>query len=584
MSIENAQSVLSTVWNHIGGELKTRVGAFLDRAEQSLYSDTSPRVGARHQPTSYAAARWLTTNRAALEAAMLQRLTESFFGRTQKKEVQFDELQLLDDDALGVVVVRASMVSQVMQQARGEVLLLEARLSALRDAGAAVNPKALNPGVVADGFLAVLNQMSVPKTVQVPLLEAYGLRGVEMLVEFYAGINELLIKFGVLPDLKNIVSIEHAASPSRSQTTHARGAPGAAAAAGFAPPPGGMTVPSELIPVLLDAKVTAMQQALANLPFSDWRPGTLRAQFELPPPFALTTEQQDAVDHLEAVFLDLLRDPRISSRFRTEMSSLILPLMMLRIKDADLLTDPDNPVRRFVRQLALLGFRDEEQPIGNFNDIRMVIARIVSERAQEVASFRSGADALHTIARNEVQRQIEARLQNRRPATAEVPVEAPAAVDDERRRLVREAHQHVLSELRLLSTGLRLPPPVQQYVVRMLGPWMMIRYQRYGVESEPMRDARSFAMMFFRLLTPASGRADHDTKIALRKHALEEMEVRAARSNRLEPELRVAILNQIEKLFGDLDDEQKAGVRKEFGNGSADCTDYLDGLEETVAD
>jgi hypothetical protein len=596
--INNPQAVLQAVLDFANVEFRSRIGLFLERALQTLRDQPYTSFSARQQ--SRVAERWLQAHSSALQSSLHQHLVRAFTAQPSSKPVSYDELQLLDDESLKVVMLRAQLVSSVMERARESVVALEVRLEALNQAGARLNSKAFTPGAIADGFMETLRQLDVPPEAQIVLMEAYRDRGADMLTEFYRDLNELLAGKGVMPGFKYAaIKTPPARSKARSGTDEGEGdAAGTAGGAGagtgggvggrgpvgaggdakagmdLAPPwpavSAGSALPAQFAQ-LLDAKLTAMQQALAHLTAETWQPGTLRDTFKLPPPISLSPEQEESIDHIEAVFLDLIRDTRISARFRTELNRLILPLMSLRLSDAELFKNPENPVRRFIRQLALLGFRDKEFPIEAFEHISLIVGRIVSERGQEIASFNSGADALYTIARNEVRRQLEARQQARKPAVA---AQAEAAISD---AVVTESHRFVQSALHSMSAGLHLPTVVQHFVLRLLAPWMMTTYQRHGEDSDPMRDCILYASEFFELLSPSAGEDEHRRKVQQRKQALEQMALEALRT-RAQNEETVILLEGLAEYFEELNSDREAGLVRGTDAEDGAFVSYLDDL------
>jgi hypothetical protein len=590
--IENVQTVLLAVLEFIRVELKNRIVLFIERAVQALKDQPYTSFSARQQ--SRAAERWLAEGRAQLEKGLHQRLVDAFTRPAARKDVSYEELKLLDDESLNVVMLRARLVSSVMERAREQVVALEVRLEALNQAGARINSKAFSPSAIADGFMETLKALDVPPEVQIVLMEAYSERGSDLLMDFYRDLNELLIKRGVVPDFKYADATKGA--PGKGRTGAGTGGgpgggpgggawtghpgatlpPGMTPPAGAEPPPAWPTAPagtamSAQFAQLVDAKLTVMQQALVHLTAENWQPGTLRDTFKLPPPISLSPEQEESIDHIEAVFLDLIRDTRISPRFRSEFNRLILPMMSLRLTDVDLFKDPENPVRRFIRQLALLGFRDKEIPIEEFEHISLVVGRIVSERAQELSSFSTGADALYTIARNEVSRQLEARQKVRKPAA---PAEEPSGVPEQ---TAMEAHRFTQATLRAMSAGLHLPTVIQHFVLRLLAPWMMRAYLEHGEASDEVRDCILFASTFFDLLEPATSDDKHQLNIQLRRQSLEQMAFEALKS-RTKSEEVVMLLEGVAGFFEELNANPEAGLARSKDAQDEAFVSYLDDL------
>lgn len=396
MSIENPQALVQQVLDYMDSALKTRVGAFLDVALQTLHDQGHAESGG--QASSRAAERWLKENRAGIATRFPQRMREAFLGRAPAHSVSVDELQLLEDSALVNVIVRARIVA-VMEKARLAAATLDPRLDALYEAGGRINARSLAPGVVADEFVAVLNELSVVKYIQLPLIEVYGLCGVEMLIDVYDDLNQLLMQQGVLPDYKTRIARDLMQSPAGS------GGPALAMSSGKTWDPADQSAESPTPAPIAEEKILATQQALAALTVDDWRPGKLRELSEA----VLSSEQVQAIAPVEAIFLPLLRDTSISHRFRAEMSRLVLPLLLLPPAEAASLANPEHAVRRFLRQLAILGMRDQQTPLHDYKSINAIIARIAAERGSDVNRYHQGADTLVAIAKNEVQRQLTAR-------------------------------------------------------------------------------------------------------------------------------------------------------------------------------
>lgn len=488
------QTALEAVLQYVATELRERIKAFLARSEADLHNRWQDIRVTDERNRVRTAAEWLSKHKAWVESAMYERLLQSLTDQLPPRDVDFTELKVLDDDAVGVIMVRAKLINQIMEQARYEIISLEMRLDALKQGGARLNPKALGPGIIADGFIGVLNEMATPQDVQALLLESYGEIGAKLLIELYQSLNQLLVSHGILP--KFTFHDVRSTHQQREVTT------------------------TELAR-MLESKFNRMQESLNNLPMKDWKPGTLRHMMDLPPPVQLNTVQQQSVDHIEALYLDLLRDERISMRIRSELNRLILPTITLRLASPDQFTAPDNPARVFVRQLALLGFRDQEAPLADFGKIQIVVDRIVSEQGQELGGFRSGAQVLYTLARNEVDRRLAARDRVRKQAS--VAAARPVIVDSVSDMAAdQNTRETVLVELREQAAGLQLPQIVKNFTLLLLGPWMMDQLSRFGPDSREWAETRAFADVFFDVLRPATGTDDRSRKRALRRYALME--------------------------------------------------------------
>src|SRR5262249_3949297 len=159
--------------------------------------------------------------------------------------------------------------------------------------------------------------------------------------------------------------------------------------------------------------------------------------------------QAQSVDHVESLLLDWLRDDRISARVRDEIRRLTLPILVGRLICGDEFAAPDNPIRVFLRQLAVIGYRDQEFPLSSYESVRLIVDRIAAEQGGESASFRSAADALNTLSRQEVRRRLSAHA-HERPSK---PI-ADVTRESEDRVAVHEAHRQVTAELTEHAAGI----------------------------------------------------------------------------------------------------------------------------------
>lgn len=570
MSRDNPKA-LTALLDFVHIELKQRISDLLDFSLPHEYSNQAETCFSTTLHYKVAE-RWLVENHSKLATALHQRIADALTQARLAQEDPYAELKLLDEPSLQEVVLRAQFVNRLLHEARHEVVALELRLNALRQSGAKLNAKAFAPGVVAKGMLAAFKQLDIPVEAKTILIEAYHDHGTAKIIGFYTDLNRLLVQRGVLPTvgcaplspvLQGNISLPAGKNPTTAN-------PGAGSAPGWPSIAVGTPMPADFAQLLED-KLAALQQALQHLTSETWQPGLLRGSFSQPPTLSLSPAQAESIDHLEAVFLDLIRDTRISERFRSEFQRLLLPMMSLRLCDQSLFEDRDNPVRRFLRQLALLGFRDKEHPLREFEPITQLVGCIASERAQEMVSFKSGADALYTIARNEVQAQLESRPKPR-------PRHAASVEEEERREnLAADAYRIVQSKLRVLSKGLEPPPVVQDFVLRLVAPWLMEMCQRHGHDSPEMKDCFDFAVNLFSTLEPSADENEHQSKVRARKKLLERIALEILSTHSLDKEV-IVLLEQMTEYFDELNSHHSVGLIRQR-RPQASLTSYLDRLE-----
>lgn len=382
-------SHLEAVWAYIDSELRSKTGELLDRAERTLSAAWGDMRDDARQSATRAAARWLKDNKLAAQEAFYQRLMSAVtVVETAAVVDDTDLLNLVDENTLNILVIRAQMVQKVLGRARAEIKAMETRLRAMLTRDTHFNVAALMPGRIADGYLQVLQGMGVPDDARAVLMEVYSERGVELLTHFYQGLNQLLADRGVLPYL----------STGQSQAT---------------PQDVSFTMVDDDGQSVFDLQFELMQSRIEELPFSRWSPGVLSSMNLLPATTVMTSMHEVAIERVETYFMDLLQDERISLRARHELSRLATSFLVLSYNEPAQLESTKTPVNVFVKQLALLGMRDHESRIDNFERIGFVVGRIVAEHGHNLESFRSGAQALYTIARTEVERRLAAHRQAR---------------------------------------------------------------------------------------------------------------------------------------------------------------------------
>lgn len=380
------QQALAALLGYIDSELRTRTGELLERVERTLNGSWTEIRDPARQLAMRTATRWLKNNKTAILDALYQRLLSAINEADVAPDLEADAPKLMDDDTLNVLVIRAQMVHKVLARARPEINAMEARLNVLARQGIAFNISALMPGRIADGYLSVLQELGVPDEARSLLMEVYSDRGVEMLAHFYEGINRLLVQRGVLPELSAAQS-----QPAQDEVE--------------------FTLIDDDRLSIFDSQFQALQNRIEQLPFSRWQPGVLMSMNFLPPTTVMTSIHEAAIERVETFFMDLLQDERISMRTRNELSRLGASVLVLSFKEPAQLESERSPVNLFVRQLALLGMRDQESRIDEFERIGAIIGRLVAERGHNIDSFRSGAEALYTIARTEVERRLAEQRQ-----------------------------------------------------------------------------------------------------------------------------------------------------------------------------
>ena len=106
------------MWAYIDAELRAKTGELLDRAERTLSAAWGDIRDDARQSATRAAARWLKDNKFAVQEAFYQRLMAAVSAPETVAIVDdTDLLNLVDDNTLNILVIRAQMVQKVLGRA-----------------------------------------------------------------------------------------------------------------------------------------------------------------------------------------------------------------------------------------------------------------------------------------------------------------------------------------------------------------------------------------------------------------------------------------------------------------------------------
>lgn len=464
---------------------------------------------------------WLDHYGLNLVADLKQQLAAGLSSNEDNNTHDFKKVDHLKTEDLAISVARARFVSEVIKHAEIAVEDIEAKLNSLNRYAFNVNPRGLTPSRFADAVAKTLQQADQPTVFQGLVIEACAREGIPHIVEFYENIYKILLN--------------KAATPTPDEATKQE------------------NLWSQLAPSLKSLH----EQLDEQLDVARWQPGMLKNWLEqtvqqryIQVDSGLMLSLLDQVNQVEAYLIATLKDQKISPRIRRMIIHLILPLIMIRLPNPEAFEDPNNAARLFIRQLTLLGYKDTESPLLDIEMIQAMVNRIEAEKGHLIDSFEAGAQALLIIAKREAERQIRQKTTNIFQPNSDLPVMS----------LAEEARHRVILELRELMAGLETPPEARLFVLHLLGPWMMVRFQRYGEDSQPWAEARAFAALFFDAIRPATNDVAQRRKQALRRLTIRQAKIRIERS-KTPPNDAQRLLNWLKKHLSDLDAAYKKGER-----------------------
>lgn len=454
-------------------------------------------------------------------ATLRQELDHLFFGEPELvPKTSFEELELVDDVEVERHILRARMVTWLMNEHRAGIKAVEARLKSLYDMGARVNPDALSPARILDSHRRALDKYGLSDEVRKIYVRYFEETCLRKMIDGYELVNRLLTDKGI------DVSLEFRNIKSRQKFMRT-------------PEGGDHYLTHELLDTL-----SKLNSSLGSLNRAKLTDGGLREKLNemLPHPQATggsesreSDEGDDAavrsmavsharqIDFVEKVITAIAKDETLDKRVRGLIQDLIVPVAMLAIQDAEMFSNPNHPGRMLIRELTLFGHADDQAVSHGIVEVSTMIADVVARGAEDRQCIVDATDRIYRINEKNLEDFVNRSKVDRVRRLREIKL--------------KEAKRRVVLELREQLVNHYLPDELRPGVLRLLGPWMVLRYLRYGRNSRSWLESLAYMQLYFKAIQPATNLETLKRRIILRKHMVSVGHQKTAKSSLPKPDV-----------------------------------------------
>ncbi len=432
-----------------------------------------------------------------------------------------ENFSLVETDEVEQDVALSSMVTKSRAHNQEALYHLKCRFDKLlpgRDITDQNNP--LGPDAICNAFKLATAQLELNIKARIVLLKAFDREVVNQLSNTYAGVNELLIKNGVLPEIRS--TIKKQASAERKQPTQKpqadyrepdqpepesgvgftdHGAGNAAYGYGLPEfssllsglrrmnirPPGfiprysarsGPVVSQdELVRLLAELQASISYEEILHQQTLDIRSSidSIMASMDASgtPDHALETPDEDIIN-LVAMFFDFaLSDPTMPVSFQALIAKLQLPILKLALRDAEFFNTQRHPARMLINEIARLGVGFDENHPDHKDSIVATIEEIIQivhdQPHADKALFESMRVKLQEIASKQQQKAQRVEKRAKEMASGQARTQA--------------ARSKVQLELRKRLKDALLPEPISRFLVKEWQKVMLLTYLNHGENS-----------------------------------------------------------------------------------------------------
>ncbi|GEM_PF-3513541 len=419
----------------------------------------------------------------------------------------FEKMSLVDDLELDRNIRRAQMVAYLLNNHRSEIKSIEYRLEVLAKQGTKINPTVFSPPGLFEAMKNALDAYRLPELARKEFVDFFGVQTMPRFRELYALLAKVLTEHGIEA---GGVRHEPQRQPSGSLTA------GSAEAREYTS--GEVLDALEMMSEMLPSRETDAEPLIARLVR---RLQTDNAGRTVRGPVELADKVEGQLHYVEKMMDRLCRDEHIDRRVRDLVSLLSVPMALMAVRDADVFHDPEYPGRMLIRELTMFGLAKREVVNARIAEVAVLVAQVRAEAAADREAVARAAESIWKICEQEIEHPSDA---SRHVSRQEM-----------RDRRLGEAKRRVMLELREQLLDKQLPDELRPCVMRLLGPWMVVRYLRYGHNSRPWLEALAYMKLSFEAMQPAGDQAQFSRRISLRNHLMRVLAQKAARST-LPPE------------------------------------------------
>jgi hypothetical protein len=473
---------------------------------------------------------------------------------------------LLQGDELEVNVAVGGIVSKVTSQFSLPIMELTKRLDAICPTDSVTertNP--LGPQMICEAFVAGIENLEVDIRVRLILLKLFERLVMQNMLQVYEQANELLIKAGVLPELKRRREAERQQSVDRRDAqaqaqahADAGAGNGARPAAPQSGAPLGDVTPldgaggtrsggtsfgfiqsllsgaadgprppldpnqpvlatSQLVNVLNAAQIDALQQVGAAQPDEVPALPNLHALIasRVPdvigaPVGQLRRADDDVVNFIGMLFDYILNDRNLAIPMKALIARLQIPIVKLAIMDKSFFEKNSHPARHLLNELSSVGIgwssAAELKRDHVYDMVESVIARILNDFNDNPGLFGTLLEELRTFRLREEQRQqlTETRVRQTEAGKART----------------LSAKQIVQQLINQKASGMRLPPEAGRFISEVWSRVLVYACLKHGTRSTEWQELVQTLDDFLWSLQPLQSATEIERRDAITRSLL----------------------------------------------------------------
>ncbi len=460
-SVEQNKTIIDGCRLAVSRGLAVLSEVYFEKLDDALYKLADKAESNDLQTRYFDTMRDVRKEREGIEKSFQKNVTETYdnFWRPgskpveliTKQEIDYDNLALIESDALEEELAISNMVTRGENICMRELYAIEQRFSRLL-AGAAIESKnnPLSPDKICNAFKMSITVLNVDIPTKLVIYKVFEQEVVAHLDEVYAGINELMRDAGVLPKLKPKVG--------HSKVTAATAGRDRGEGLGKGGPAGGRIgdSPDEATIELFDtlrqllsgvsqrssenavfnaslprADTAQVIEALSVLQYNDAITKSFDYQSDSPGYADLKSNllqqikvvagnesigsvkqiDDDTIDMISMLFEFILGDPKIPDAMKVLLVQLQIPVIKVAILDKGFFANRSHPARRLLNGLAhaVVGWSDDRSRSRNslYGIVESIVRRVLSDFNKDMQLFTDLAKELDNFLKKE-QRGSEA--------------------------------------------------------------------------------------------------------------------------------------------------------------------------------
>lgn len=482
-------------------QLKQSLQALFDNADDTLFQMADRAANNDEQNGFFQAMRDLRLRRRTIESGFLERVTGAFASLNQVEigrpaalgGISFNNLSLMNVDALEEAVAVEAMVAKVMSQSSLALGHLTTRLNTLISKKLEDKSNPLGPTLLCENLLSACSSFEIDIRVKLIVFKLFEKYVLSQLDDVYVQANQMLADGGVLPDLRS--------APQRNSQSSSQESARPAAEMNEATVQQAFSVLQSLLSDVRGTAFPQRQQPADAVPISSNDLMRLLSHLQKNLPQANSEAEADVHEHLDQLlsrasaksgrarvvgkvdedvinlvsmlFECILDDRNLPDSLKALISRLQIPMLKVAVLDKTFFGRGSHPARRLLNEIASasLGWadRDDAKRDSLYLKIEQVVMRLLNEFVDDPAIF---SELLADfIAFSSDERKRAERLEQRMRDAEEGRARAEAA----RLRVEQELNDRLL--------GKTLP---QVVVVLLQESWskvMLLGLLKHGVDS-----------------------------------------------------------------------------------------------------